>query len=155
MEYLVERMTRAQEEAILASCEAYHMREPEEDSWECDCIDDERPACEYCETEYADNAEMGMIRYEGKFGVKAICADCFFDLIGWYDARMYPRTEEYEPDFEEAAYILRHMLNEVTGIPVVDDHFKELLAAVERVVDLKDRLCTAEVSLAEMKKGVA
>lgn len=151
-----EGMTRAQEETVISACEAYRMGKIEpNDVIYADCIEDDRPVCEYCDAEYADDSEMGMIRYEGKFGIKAICADCFFDLIGWYDARMYPRTEEYEPDFEEAAYILRHMLNEVTGIPVVDDHFKELLAAVERVVDLKDRLCTAKVSLNEMRKGVA
>ncbi len=148
--YLGSRQSLRDAEAILAG---YEKTEPEETEW---VEEDERPECGYCDSAYDEDCGMGMIRYMGRYGdIKAICADCFFDMIGWYDARMFPRTEEYEPDFEEAAYILRNMLAEETGIPVVDGHYKELLQAVERVVDLQDRLSTAEANLSEMKKGVA
>lgn len=155
MEYMGYRQTLREADEIIARYEENGMREPEEAVRVSPEVEEECPSCCCCGSAYDEDCGMGMIRYEGKYGVKTICADCFFDMIGWYDARMLPRSEESELDYDSAAYILRNMLAGKTGIPVVDEHFKELLAAVERVVDLQDRLSTAEAKLSEMKKGVA
>ncbi len=96
-------------------------------------------SCMECSSAY-DPEDMPVITYKSHGNYMTICADCFFRMIGWEDAIRIPwggnsRDAEDAIDYENALDIMRSIVGN-TGHPLLDGHRREVIAMLERVVEL-------------------
>ena len=100
-------------------------------------------SCMECNSLY-DPDEIPVITYKSNGFYMTICTDCFFRMIGWEDAIQIPwggspKDAEAAIDYETALDIMRNVVGQ-TGHTILDKHRQEMIAMLERVVELQNSL---------------